>query len=127
MFPVRGCPLIVRHGVQDTSNDDGNGAHDDGGNEQERDQWIVCAISATVQTASYSGQMLENQRKQICSSQANEYTYKLLTTPPSPTSLLDHRCHQNLCMMFRQSLPHSLQFYLAEEQSCIPDGGWFSN
>ena len=90
MFPVRGCPLIVRHGVQDTLNDDGNGAHDDGGSEQERDQWIVCAVSATVQTASYRVQMRENERKQICSSQADQHTRKLYTTRPS-SLLVSHR------------------------------------
>ena len=51
-------------------------------------EMVVCLVwplSATIQTASYRVQIRENERKQICSSQADEYTNKLPTTTPSPT------------------------------------------
>ena len=59
-------------------------AHGVGGNETGARSGRCLCSSATVQTASYNDQMRENERKQICSSQANEYTYKRPTTRPSP-------------------------------------------
>ena len=59
----------------------------DGGRER---GCVVWPVSATVQTASYSVQMRENERKQICSSQADQHTRKLYTTRPS-SLLVSHR------------------------------------
>lgn len=81
--PMRGCLLAVSHGAQGVGGG-GGGAHGVGGNEAGARSGCCLCTSATVQTASYNDQMRENERKQICSSQANEYTYKRPTTRPSP-------------------------------------------
>ena len=77
---MRGSLFAVYHGVQVIG---GGGAHGTGGDETGAGSGCCLCSSATVQTASYSDQMRENERKQICSSQANEYTYKRPTTKPS--------------------------------------------
>lgn len=57
----------------------------DGGG-RERVAHCLCT-SATAQTPSYNVQIPENQRKQICTGQAEEHTYKRPKTGPSRRSL----------------------------------------
>ena len=108
-----GIALAVGHDLHGVEDDDEGREGGMVGGKGERSGGVVCAPQPRFKQLHTTSQMLENQRKQICSSQADEYTYKLPTNTPTPSrhllcaapraraASLSDRC---LILLFRRAL-----------------------